>query len=313
LEAIKQKKGFSGWGTLVKRDWNRNHILYFMLIPCVLYYIVWCYLPMYGIQIAFKDFTPRRGILGSDWVGMKHFISFFTGPFAWRVIRNTFLISFYNLIFGFPIPIIFALPLNEIRNRLFKRSIQTISYMPYFISIVVVCGILLDFSASTGVFGEFQRMMGLEPVNLLGNPQYFRTIYVSSEIWQWMGWNSIIYLAALSGVNPELFEAAKIDGAGRFKQIWHVSLPGILPTIAILLVLRMGTMMSVGFHKIILLYSGLTFETADVISSFVFRRGLIDFDLGFATAVGLFNSVVNLALVIIANKISNKLTDTGLW
>lgn len=217
------------------------------------------------------------------------------------------------MIFGFPIPIIFAIFLNEIRGRFFKRTIQTVSYMPYFISLVVVCGILLDFSASTGVFGEVQRMLGMEPVNLLGEPRFFRTIYVSSEIWQWMGWNSIIYLAALSGVNPELFEAAKIDGAGRFKQIWHVSLPGILPTIAILLVLRMGSMMSVGFHKIILLYNGLTYETADVISSFVYRRGLVDFDFGFATAVGLFNSVVNLALVLIANRLSNKLADTGLW
>lgn len=307
------KAGFAGWAEMVKADWKKHYMLYIMLIPVLLYYIIWCYGPMYGIQVAFKDFSPRKGITGSDWVGLSNFVSFFSSPNAWRVIRNTFLISFYNLIIGFPLPIIFALMLTEIRNVAFKRTIQTVSYMPYFISLVVICGILVDFCATTGVFGELQRVMGRDPTNLLGDAKYFRTIYVASDIWQKMGWDSIIFLSALSAINPELFEAAKIDGAGRFKQILHVSIPGIMPTIAILLILRIGSMMSVGFEKIILLYNGLTYETADVISSFVYRKGLVDNDFGYATAVGLFNSVINLVLVVSANKISDKLTDTSLW
>ena len=298
---------------VIRSDWRRHYGLYIMLLPLFLYYIVWSYAPMYGIQIAFKNFSPRRGIAGSEWIGFKNFISFFSGVYAWRVIRNTLLINLYHLIFGFPIPIIFALLLNEIRGKVFKRTIQTVSYMPYFISLVVLCGILVDFCATNGIFGEFQRLLGLEPVNLLGNAKYFRTVYVTSDIWQRMGWDSIIFLSALSAINPELFEAARIDGAGRLKQVIHVTIPGILPTIAILLVLRIGGMMSVGFEKVILLYNGLTYETADVISSFVYRRGIIEGDFSYATSVGLFNSVVNLFLVISANKISNKLTDTGLW
>ena len=312
---MKQKNGrFSNWSAVVAKDWKKHYPLYLMLIPTVLFFIVWSYGPMYGIQIAFKDFSPRKGIAGSDWVGLSNFVNFFSGAFAWRVIRNTFLINFYNLIFGFPLPIIFALMLNEIRSSVFKRTIQTVTYMPYFISLVVLCGILVDFCASTGIFGEVQRMMGSDnPKNLLGEAQYFRTIYVASDIWQKMGWDSIIFLSALSAVNPELFEAARIDGAGRFKQVLHISIPGIMPTIAILLILRIGNMMSVGFEKIILLYNGLTYETADVISSFVYRKGLIDNDFGYATAVGLFNSIINLILVVTANKASDKLTGTSLW
>lgn len=308
------KERFSKWSAIVKKDFRRNYPLYFMLIPTIIYYIVWGYAPLYGILAAFEDFSPRRGIIGSEWIGFQNFIDFFSGAYAFRVIRNTLLINFYNLIFGFPVPLLFALALNEIGNRFFKRTVQTITYMPYFISTVVLCGILVDFCGSTGVFGEIQMMFGIEtPKNLLAEPGYFRSIYISSEVWQRMGWDSILFLSALTGVNSELYEAASLDGAGRLKQVWHVTLPAILPTIAILLVLRVGSMMSLGFEKIILLYNGLTYETADVISSYVYRKGLVDNDFGFATAVGLFNSVINFALVIIANKISKKLTDTGLW
>ncbi len=301
------------WSRTVKNDWKRNYSLYIMLLPLVLFYLVWCYAPMYGIQIAFKSFSPRKGIWGSDWIGLDNFITFFKGAYAWRVIRNTLLISLYSLLFTFPLPIIFAIVLNEIRNVAFKRTIQTVSYIPYFISLVVLCGIIVDFTASTGVFGVIQKYLGLEPVNLLGNAKYFRSIYIISELWQRLGWDSIIFLAALASINTELFEAAKIDGANRFRQIWHISIPGIVPTIVILLILRIGGMMSVGYEKIILLYSGLTYETADVISSFVYRKGLIENDFGYATAVGLFNSLVNVTLVVSANAISNKLTDTSLW
>lgn len=307
------KHSFHSWGGLVKRDWKRHYMLYLLLIPVLLYYLVWCYGPMYGIQVAFKDFSPRKGIEGSDWIGLQNFVSFFTGAYAWRTISNTFIISFLNMLIGFPLPIIFALMLNEIRGKFFKRTVQTISYMPYFISLVVLCGILVDFCASTGVFGEIQALFGVEPVNLLSEAKYFRSIYILSDIWQKLGWDSIIFLSALSAINTDLFEAAKIDGASRFKQILHVSIPGIMPTIAILLVLRIGGMMSLGFEKIILLYNGLTYETADVISSFVYRKGLVENDFGYATAVGLFNSLVNLVLVVSANKISGKLTETSLW
>ena len=308
------KKRFSDWSYKIKKDFKRNHLLYLMLLPTIGYYIVWQYAPMYGIIAAFEDFSPRRGIMRSEWIGLRNFESFFSGAYAFRVIRNTLLINLYSLIFGFPVPLLFALALNEIRSRFFKRTVQTVTYMPYFISTVVLCGILVDFCGSTGVFGQLQMMLGIEsPKNLLSEPAYFRTIYVGSDIWQKMGWDSILFLSALTGVNPELYEAAQIDGAGRLKQIWHVALPALLPTIAILLVLRIGSMMNLGFEKIILMYNGLTYETGDVISSYVYRKGLIDNDFGFATAVGLFNSVINFALVILANKASRKLTDTSLW
>ncbi|MCL2866451.1 MAG: ABC transporter permease subunit [Clostridia bacterium] len=284
-----------------------------MAAPLLLFYIVWSYAPMYGIQVAFMDFSPRKGFAGSSWVGLRYFTSFFNSAFAWRVIRNTLVINFWNLLFEFPLPIIFALMLNEIRRNAFKRMVQTITYMPCFISLVIICGILIDFCSTDGVFGAISSLLGIKPVNLLGNAKYFRTIYVASEIWQNLGWNSILFLSALTTINPELFEAATIDGAGRLGQIWHVTLPGLLPTIAILFVLRIGSMMSIGFEKIILLYNGLTYETADVVSSFVYRKGLIDADYGYATAVGLFNSVINFALVIIANKASAVMTETSLW
>ena len=301
------------WGQMVRHDWKKYWKLYMLVLPLIIFYIVWCYGPMYGIQIAFRDFTPKKGITGSAWVGMENFRTFFNGAYAVRIIRNTFLISFYNLLYGFPLPIIFALMLTEIRRRNFKRTVQTITYMPYFISLVIICGLIRDFGASDGVFGHIASIFGMTPVNILGNEKYFRTVYVTSEIWQFLGWNSILFMSALTSINPELFEAATIDGAGRFRQIWHVSLPGILPTIAILLVLRIGSMMSVGFEKIILLYNPVIYETSDVISSFVYRKGIIDADFGYATAVGLFNSVVNFVLVVVANKASAVLTETSLW
>jgi len=303
----------AAWGRMVGHDWKKYWKLYILVVPLIAFYLIWCYGPMYGIQIAFKDFTPKKGISGSPWVGIKNFLTFFNGAYAVRIIRNTFLISLYNLIYGFPLPIIFALMLTEIRRRNFKRAVQTITYMPYFISLVIICGLIRDFGASDGVFGHISMLLGMNPVNILGDEKYFRTVYVTSEIWQFLGWNSILFMSSLTSINPELFEAATIDGAGRFRQIWHVSLPGILPTIAILLVLRIGSLMSVGFEKIILLYNPVIYETADVISSFVYRKGIIDADFGYATAVGLFNSVVNFFLVIIANRASRALTETSLW
>jgi len=298
---------------MIVRDWKKYWPLYLMLLPTVLYYLIWGYGPMYGIIIAFKQFTPRKGIMGSPWVGFKYFKEFFTSPFVFRLIRNTVMINFWNLVFAFPLPIILALLLNEVRSNFYKRTVQTITYMPYFVSLVVVCGMIVDFTASDGVVGELIRIVGGTPKNLLAEPKYFRSIYVVSELWQRLGWDSIIFLAALTGINPELYEAARIDGAGKFKQTIHVTLPGIMPTIAILLILRVGSLMSLGFEKVILLYNPLIYETADVISSYVYRKGIVESNFSFATAVGLFNSVVNFLLVILANKVSAKITEVSLW
>ncbi|NHW35409.1 sugar ABC transporter permease [Paenibacillus aceris] len=294
-------------------DIRKNKLLYVMLLPVLLYYVVFHYAPMYGAVIAFKDFSPRLGIWGSDWVGFEHFREFFTGPYFWRTIKNTVLISFYQLLFGFPAPIVLALLLNELKHALFKRTVQTVTYMPHFISLIVICGILKDFTSSEGVINDIIAFFGGERLTFLLEPSLFRTVYVSSGIWQNIGWGTIIFLAALTGIDQEQYEAAKIDGAGRWKQMTHVTLPGLMPTIVILLILDIGRMMNVGFEKIILLYNPGTFETADVISSYVYRVGLQDFNYSFSSAVGLFNSVINFVLLISSNWLSRKYNDTSLW
>lgn len=294
-------------------DIRKNKLLYVMLLPVLLYYVVFHYAPMYGAIIAFKDFSPRLGIWGSDWVGFEHFREFFTGPYFWRTIKNTVLISFYQLLFGFPAPIILALLLNELKHALFKRTVQTITYMPHFISLIVICGILKDFTSSEGVINDVVAFFGGERLTFLLEPSLFRTVYVSSGIWQNIGWGTIIFLAALTGIDQEQYEASKIDGAGRWKQMTHVTLPGLMPTIIILLILDIGRMMNVGFEKIILLYNPGTYETADVISSYVYRVGLQDFNYSFSSAVGLFNSVINFVLLISSNWLSRKFNDTSLW
>ena len=288
---------------------------YVMLIPVLAYYILFHYLPIYGVQIAFKDFNPGLGIWGSKWAGLKHFKSFFSGVYAARTIRNTLVINFYNLVFGFPAPILLALLLDEIKNVKFKRVTQTVTYLPHFISIVVVCGILIDFASTKGLFNSIISAFNpnYTPGPLLARANLFRGIYVSSDIWQGIGWGSIIFLAALSGVDPELYEAVMIDGGNRFHRVIHISLPCIFQTIVIMFILRIGQMMSLGFEKIILLYSTSTYETADVISSYVYRRGLEEFAFSFSAAVGLFNNTINFILVNAANYLSRKLTETSLW
>ncbi|MFE4570758.1 ABC transporter permease [Paenibacillus chitinolyticus] len=294
-------------------DIRKNKLLYVMLLPVLLYYVVFHYAPMYGAIIAFKDFSPRLGIWGSEWVGFAHFETFFSGAYFWRTIKNTILISLNELVFGFPAPIILALLLNEVRNSVFKRTVQTVTYMPYFISLVVICGIIKDFTASSGVINDIIAFFGGERLTLLLEPEWFRTIYVSSGIWQHIGWGTIIYLAALTGIDQEQYEAAKMDGAGRWKQMLNVTLPGLMPTIIILLILELGRMMNVGFEKIILLYNPSTFDTADVVSSYVYRVGLQEFNYSFSSAVGLFNSAVNFTLLLGSNWISRKLNSTSLW
>lgn len=298
------------------RDLKRYSGAYLLAVPVVLYYLLFCYKPMYGIVIAFKNFRPGRGIWGSDWAdcfGLQHFIDFFGSYYFDRIIKNTLAISITTLVVGFPIPIIFALLLNEVKNQKLKRITQTISYMPHFISLVIFCNLVKIFVSERGIITLIVSYFGGPDLSLLNYPDYFLPIYVLSDIWKNMGWNSIIYLAALAGVDQELYEAAKIDGAGRWKQTLHVTIPGISGTMIILLLLNLGKMMNVGYEKIILLYNSGIYETADVISTFVYRKGLLDMQWSYSTAVGLFNSVINFTLVMIFNKISKKVTEIGLW
>ena len=284
-----------------------------MALPVVAHYLLFHYVPMYGAIIAFKEFSPAAGIWRSPWVGLEHFKAFFESYYFWRVLRNTIAISLSSLLFSFPAPITLALLLNEVQSTRFKRVTQTISYMPHFVSLIVICGIIVDFSAERGLFNDVIGLLGGERGNLLVRPELFRPIYIASGIWQEVGWGAIIYLAALSGIDPQLYEAATLDGAGKWKQMLYVTLPGLVPTIVILLILRIGQLMNVGFEKIILLYNANTYETADVISTFVYRRGLLEFSFSFSTAVGLFNSVVNFLLLLGANRLSRRFSETSLW
>lgn len=286
---------------------------YLMIVPVLAYYIVFCYAPMYGAVIAFKDFSPRLGILKSEWVGFRYFGELLTSASFYRALKNTLVISVSSLVFCFPAPILLALLLNELRGKWFPRIVQTTSYLPHFISMVVVCGMIKDFTMDTGFVNDIIAAFGGTRSTLLNKAGAFVPIYIISDIWQGAGWGSIIYLAALTSIDQQLYEAADIDGAGRMRKLWAITLPGIMPTITMMLILKMGSMLSVGYEKIILLYNQLTYESADVISSFVYRRGLQDMDWSFSTAVGLFNSVINFVLLFSANTISRKVSGGGLW
>ena len=305
-EKIKKKIG---------REWNRNKYLYFLCLPFLIYYILFHYGPMSGLLMAFQDYSIVDGIWNSPFIGFENFIRFFQSQYFVRLVKNTLLLSIYNIAWGFPAPLILALLLNEVRNQRFKKAVQTITYLPHFISLVVVCGMLAQFLSRDGFITNILVHLGvMEPTNLLGEKQYFRTIYIVSGIWQEIGWGTIIYLAALSGVDEQLYEAARIDGANRFHCMTNITLPSIAPTIIMLLILKVGKVMSVGFEKIILLYNPQTYEVADVLSSYIYRYGLGgSFDYGYTTAIGMFSSVINFILVISANKISKKLTETGIW
>jgi putative aldouronate transport system permease protein len=288
---------------------------YLLMLPGIAYYILFKYLPMYGVLIGFQDFSVAKGFFGSKWVGLKHFHEFFYNtPDSWKLIRNTILLNVYELLFYFPAPIILAILLNELKNVMFKRIVQSISYMPHFLSTVVIVGIAVNFlSPQSGIVNHLLAAVGFERIMFLGLPEWFRTIYVSSELWQKIGWGTILYLAAIAGVDPTLYEAAKIDGANRLQQVRHVTLVGMIPVIIILFVLNLGNMMEIGYQKIILLYNPMVYETADVINSFVYRRGILSADFSFATAVGLFQSAVGFILVFMANKLARKYSETSLW
>jgi len=303
------------FGTRLKVDFKRYKIIYLLGLFCLAWYVLFHYLPMYGVTIAFKDFRAARGIWGSKWCNpwYKYFLQFFNGYYFGRILRNTLLINFGDLIFGFPAPIILALLLNELHNQKFKRLTQTISYLPHFISTVVVCGILLDFFSSTGIVNQVRMALGLDRYMYWQEARSFRPLYIGSGIWQGVGYGSIIYLSALGGVSGELYDAAVIDGCNRFGRVIHVTIPGILPTVIIMLILRLGSILGVGYEKIILLYNETTYETADVISSFVYRYGMQQGNYSYSTAVGLFNSLFNFILLTIVNAISRKVSEVSLW
>jgi len=294
-----------------------NKYLYLLALPVMAYFIIFHYLPMYGIIIAFKDYAPRVGILGSPWAdncGLANFIKFCTGPYFWRVLKNTLLISFYDILFGFPAPVIFAILMNEIQTKYFKKVVQTITYMPHFISIMVVCSLVISFTGRDGLINDIIEFFGGTRNNLLSAPEYFRTIFVTSGVWQSIGWNSIIYLAALSAIDKEQYESATIDGAGKLRQIISITLPGLAPTIIIMLILRMGTVLSIGYEKIILLYNPNTYSTSDVISSFIYRNSFTgQQQFSYSAAVGLLNSIVNTLFIIATNAVSRRVSETSLW
>ncbi len=294
----------------VKAYWQ----LYVLIFPAVLYFAVFCYGPMYGIQLAFKNYNALDGITGSAWVGFTHFTRFFRSYQFGKLLKNTLSLSILQLLLGFPLPIILALCLNYARNMRFKKVVQTITYAPHFISIVVLVGMLnIFFSVNGGLVNGLITALGGEPVLFMGKEKYFRLLFVGSGIWQNMGWNAIIYLAALAGVNPELHEAAVADGAGKLRRVWHIDLPAIRPTIIITLILNCGQLMGLGFEKAFLMQNSLNLGKSEIIATYVYKIGLLDAQYGFATAVGLFNSVINLILLVTVNYISGKLSETSLW
>lgn len=300
-----------------KRCWKMiesNYDLYLMLIPMLLVFYLFSYRPMTGLLIAFKDYSPFRGVWESEWVGLQYFKEFFASAFAGRVIRNTLMISFSLLIFGFPAPILLALLLNEVKNERFRKLVQTVSYIPHFISIVVICSMATNFLApTTGIVNLILKKLGFESVYFLADPKLFLPIYVIVEIWRTMGYNSIVYIAGLTSIPQDLYEAAEVDGAGRLQKILHVTIPGLLPTIMVMLLVQLGNILNVGYEMIILLYNPSIYETADIINTYVYRSGIMEGRYDYATAIGLLNSVVSLIMVVGANRISKKLTETSLW
>ena len=299
-----------GRGRRIKRHWQ----LYLLVLLPIAYIVIFKYIPMYGAQIAFRDFSPVKGIMGSDWVGLKNFSTFFDSPNFWVLIKNTLVISLYSLLVGFPAPILLALALNEIRNVKFKKWVQMVTFAPYFIStIVMVSMIILFLSPRLGFVDHIVKAFGLESINFMGIPNYFSSIFVWSNVWQGIGYGAVIYLAALAGVNPDLYEAARVDGASRFQKVVHIDIPGIMPAAIILLILNVGQIMNVGFEKIYLMQNPLNTSTSEVISTYVYKIGLLGANFSFSASVDLFNSVINLILLLAVNYMARRISDSSLW
>ncbi len=311
--AQRQTSGRITLGSRLKKDIIQNKYAYLLFLPVLIWYLLFRYAPMTNLSIAFVDFNLYKGIAASKWVGFEFFEKFFKSFYAWRLIRNTVLLSVYDIIFSFPAPILLALLLNEVQNMRAKKLMQTVSYMPHFISLVVVCGMLRDFSSSTGLFNQLRELFGLETYNLLSEPANYRTIHVGSSVWQSMGWNSIIYLATISTIDPQLYEAAYMDGANVFRRMIHVTLPSLTPIISVQFIMRLGSVMTVGYEKIILLYNSLTYDTADVISTYLYRYGILNGEYSMGTAIGMFNSVINILILVSVNKIFARFTKNSLW
>ena len=301
------------FGARLIKNIRQRPAIYVMLLFVVAAFIIFAYVPMGGLIIAFQKYAPRLGIAGSKWVGFKWFLEFFNDMFFFRLIRNTFTINLLDILVGFPMPILLAVMMNALRSRGAKATLQTMMYLPYFISMIVICGIISDFCARDGIINDLIAAFGGQRTGLLNEPAAFQPIYVLSNLWQMAGWNSIIYMAAMSAIDASLYDAAYVDGCGKLRQMWHVTLPGILPTIIIMLILRIGNMFTVGYEKIILLYNPMTYETADVISSYVYRRGIEESNFSYATAIGLFNSVLNCVFLFAANALSRRATEQSLW
>ena len=294
----------------IKRDW----MLLLIILPGVIYFAVFCYGPMYGILMAFKDYNISKGVWGSPWVGLKHFKELVQSVYFGRLVKNTFLLSIEQLLWSFPIPIAFALLLNEIKNKHFQRFAQTAAYLPHFVSVVVVVGILKDLlSSNGGVITQVLSTFGVAPKNYFNLPGAFRPLYVGSGVWQEFGWNSIIYVAAISGIDQQMYESAALDGAGKWQKLVHITLPSIAPTIILLLILNMGNMLNIGYEKVILMYNSATYSTADIFSTYVDRKGLLNAQYSFAAAVGLANSLINIVILLTSNFTAKKMTDTSIF
>lgn len=294
--------------------WNRSKYLLLLFVPALVYYILFKYVPMFGILISFKDYNAFKGVWASDWVGLKYYNLFFDSPDFPKLVKNTILLGVYKVIFGFPAPILLALLLNEVRRAVVKKFVQTVSYLPHFISNVVVVSMLFLFlSPSSGLVNNVIEWFGYDAVNFMQNDNYFRTIYVLSEIWQHVGWETIIYLAALSAIDPQLYEAARVDGANRWHQLRYITLPGISAAIVILFILNIGHVLDIGFEKVLLMLNPSIYSTADVLSTYVYRTGIQSMNYSYGTAIDLFTSVINLMFLLVANWISRRTSETSLW
>lgn len=298
------------WGKALRRHWQ----LYLLVIVPLAYFVIFKYVPMTNAVIAFKNYSPVRGIWDSPWVGFRHFELFFNNPVFWRLMKNTLILSGYAVLAGFPLPILLALALNEVRHKFFRKTVQMVTYAPYFISTVVVVSMLvLILAPRLGIFGRIFGFFDLPAPDLLGNPDFFRHVYVWSDVWQTTGYSAVIYMAALSAVDPALYESAKVDGASRLRRIWHVDIPSIMPTAVIILILSVGNIMAIGFEKAFLLQNPLNLSQSEIIATYVYKTGLLNADFSMATAVGLFNSVINLLLLVAVNWAGKRLTGSGLW
>jgi len=285
-----------------------------LFLPCAAFYLLFRYGPIYGLIIAFKDYNVYEGILSSDWVGVKHFERLFDSPDFWLLFKNTLLLGFYTLLWAFPMPILFALMLNEARHARFRKTVQTMSYIPAFLSVVIVCSMLIDFlSPTNGIVNHALQSWGFPTTYFIAKPEWFRTLYVSSEVWQYMGYESIIYLAAIASIDPSLYEAARVDGASRLRMIRHITLPGILPTISIMLIIKSGAMFRIGYEKVLLLYNPMTYDVADVFSTYVYRKGLLEANYSYAAAVGLFEATIALLMLAASQLTIRRLGGRGIW